>query len=185
MAGKLVSVMLEVVSIAGGSDGVYRNKVYLIIKLLNAQQVGLIIGTSSTEWGNLMVYNNTVEGATEIDLITEIWFSFGYGLFLTSSAGEFRPDNVTCFNNSFSERESAIAIYRSYEDKSGSNYLFNNNMITNSSNGFNLYGTSILYQNFYSNDNQLSVTEQPYLLTILMGFTCSIIISNQRLEYPF
>ena len=63
----------------------------------------------------------------EDDLIAGIWSTVGYGLFLTSSTGEFRPDNVTCFNNSFSERESAIAIYRSYEDKSGSNYLFNNN----------------------------------------------------------
>ena len=143
------------ITIAGGSDGVYRNISVFGNKITNAQQVGLIIGTSSTEWGNLSFFNNTVEGAMEDDLIAGIWSTVGYGLFLTSSTGEFRPDNVTCFNNSFSERESAIAIYRSYEDKSGSNYLFNNNEITNSSYGFDLYGTSILYSNFTITNNRI------------------------------
>ena len=143
------------ITIAGGSDGVYRNISVFGNKITNAQQVGLIIGTSSTEWGNLTFFNNTVEGAMEDDLIAGIWSTVGYGLFLTSSTGEFRPDNVTCFNNSFSERESAIAIYRSYEDKSGSNYLFNNNEITNSSYGFDLYGTSILYSNFTITNNRI------------------------------
>ena len=73
------------ISIAGGSDGVYRNISVFDNKITNAQQVGIIIGTASVEWGNLTVYNNTVEGAMEADLITEIWFSFGYGLFQRAS----------------------------------------------------------------------------------------------------
>jgi len=143
------------ISIAGGGDGVYRNISVFDNKITNAQQVGLIIGTASVEWGNLTIYNNSVEGAMGADLITDIWFAFGYGLFLTSSTGEFRPDNVNCFNNTFSERDSAISVYRSYEDKNGNNYLFNNNIITNSSNGFDLYGTSILYQNLTVTDNHI------------------------------
>ena len=144
------------ITIAGGGDGVYRNITVYDNKVVNAQQVGLIIGTSSIEWGNLTFFNNTVVGATKDDLITGIWSTVGYGLFLTSSAGEFRPDNVTCFNNSFSERESAVATYRSYEDKRGNNYLFNNNEITNSSYGFSVYGTSVLYNNFTITDNRIN-----------------------------
>jgi len=135
------------ITVAGGYSGRHDNITITKNVIKNPTQVGIIIGTASVSWGNITISDNAIQGDSY------------YGLFFTSSNSENRPNNVSVFNNSISVLEDAIAIYRSYDDIGGENYDIHNNIITNSSYGIYLAGTSLLYQNFTIRDNSILTNE--------------------------
>ena len=121
--------------------------------ILNARQVGFMTGTAEREWGNITFNNNTINNAT-------------YSVFFTNSGGTYRPNNITIFNNNFSDSTIGISSYASYENRQGNNILIRDNILWNTTRGFDIDGTSLLHNNFnvlnnvvYSNETAMRFNE--------------------------
>ena len=114
--------------------------------ILNARQVGFMTGTADREWGNITFNNNTIKNAT-------------YSVFLTNSGGTYRPNNITIYGNNFSDALIGISNYASYENRQGNNILIRDNMLWNTTRGFDIDGTSLLHKNFNVLNNVIHSNE--------------------------
>ena len=124
-----------------GNITVYNNT------MVNAKDVGIIIGSSSSAWSNITIYDNHVEDSL-------------YGLLMTTYASlSERPSNVSIFGNSFKNHERGIGVSRSYEAKGGNNIQIHNNQITNSTRGITYFGTTLTYKNLTIKDNFIQTNE--------------------------
>ena len=133
--------------IAGGGQATRQDNVTIENNyIVNAREVGFMTGTANRVWGNITFSNNTITNAS-------------YSVFFTSSGATYRPDNVTIFNNNFSDSAFGVLSYRNYENRLGNNIIIRDNVMWNLTTGFDIEGTTLIHNDIIISNNKIYTNE--------------------------
>ena len=147
--------------IAGGGQDARQDNVTIENNIMiNVREVGFMTGTAAREWGNVSFNNNIIKNAS-------------YNVFFTNSGATYRPNNLTIYNNNFSDSLIGVSNSVNYENRLGNNIIIRDNIMWNLTRGFDLEGTTLIHNNLiilnntiYTNETSMVFNEM-YSLSIL------------------